>query len=155
MLLAALGLLPAMAACHTFNPVDRSALEPGNAIRVTLTPAESGRQLERFGRFRGSLEGTVRDLEGPTLGLTLPADLPPPAGSPASMGLRSYVEVPWEGVAGVEVKRISWVRTGLLAAAATVATVVILDVTDDSGGGRGDGGVDQQRVSVPLLTFRR
>lgn len=155
-ILAATGLLPFLAGCHTFNPVATSALEPGDAVRITLTRQESANQLERLGAFRESLQGTVRDLEGSALGITLPADLPPPTGSPANAGLRSYLEIPWDGVAGVEVKRIDWVRTGLLAAGAAVAAVVILDVADDSGGGSGGGGgVDQQRVSVPLLTFRR
>lgn len=149
-------LVPFVAGCHTFSPVDRSALEPGNAIRITLTAEESVRQVERLGGLRTSVQGTVRDLDGPSLGLTLPADVPPPPGSPASTGLRSYVEIPWPGVAALEVKRISWARTGLLAAAAAVATVVIMDVADQSANdGSGGGGVDQQRVSIPILSFHR
>ncbi|MDT8340025.1 MAG: hypothetical protein RQ751_00815 [Longimicrobiales bacterium] len=148
--------LLSLAGCHSFTPVDRSAIEPGQSLRVTLTREEALRQVEALGDLREQIQGTVREAGGPSLGLTMAS---PPAyavGDPRAAGLRSYLELPWSGVERVELKRFDWVRTGLFAAAAAVVTVAILEVTDDSGGGNGEGGgVDQQRVRIPLLTFRR
>ncbi|HSG48779.1 MAG TPA: hypothetical protein VLA43_13245, partial [Longimicrobiales bacterium] len=154
-LTGALLLAPLLAGCHTFTPVERSQLQPGQSVRVTLTPAESVNHVQLLGSLKESVQGTVREVEASNLGLTLATAPPPVPGSPANTGLRSYLELPWSGVSGVEVKRMNWLRTGLLAAGAAVVTVVILDVADLSGGSNNEGGVNEQRVRIPLLTLSR
>lgn len=151
----ALFAAPLVAGCHTFTPVDRSQLEPGQSVRVTLTPNESAAQVQHLGSLRASLQGTVGELGETGLGLTLASNTGVTPGGPASTGLRTYLELPWNGVSGVEVKRMDWVRTGLLAAGAAVVTVVILDVADLSGGRNDEGGVNEQRVRIPLLSIAR
>ncbi len=149
-LLGALLLVP-LAACHTFAPVQRGDLVPGQSILVTLTPQASADQVQALGSLRRSVQGTVRDVEGSTLGLTLASA----NGEAASSGLRTYLELPWNGVAGIEQKEFSWLRTGLFAGGAALVTVVILNVADDSGGGDGEpGGINEQRVSIPLFSIR-
>lgn len=146
---------PLVAGCHTFSPIERSELRPGQSIRVTLTPGESVNQVQRLGALKESLQGTVRDLGDGGLGITLATNAAVAAGSPVSTGLRTYLDLPWAGVSGLEVKRLDWTRTGLLVAGTAAVAVLILDVADFSGGGGQGGGTDQQRVSIPLLTLSR
>lgn len=154
-LAGALLLAPLLGACHTFAPMERSQLQPGQSVRVTLTPDESARQVQILGALRESIQGTVRETGGGGLGITLATNTAVTPGGPASTGLRTYLELPWNGVSEVEVKRISWARTGLLAAGAAVVAVVILEVADLSGGSNDEGGVNEQRVRIPLLSIAR
>lgn len=154
-LAGALLVAPLLVGCHTFTPVERSDLQPGQSVRVTLTPDESANQVQSLRALRESVQGTVREVGDGGLGITLATNTAVTPGGPASTGLRTYLELPWNGVSGVEVKRINWLRTGLLAAGAAVVTVVILDVADLSGGSNDEGGVNEQRVRIPLLSISR
>jgi hypothetical protein len=147
-------LILVLGACHTFRPADRAAIRQGEQVRVNLTSDEAASQIETFGDYRTSVEGVVQDTGSGALGLTV--SRPPSALEPQGTNLRSYVQIPWDGVTGVETKHFSALRTTLLAGGAALAVVAILSVADFSGGGDGEPpGTENQRVRIPLFSWAR
>lgn len=151
------GLVPlvlVLGACHSFRPADPMTIRPGDQVRVTLTSEEAAAQIETLGDYRPSVEGVVQGSEDGVLGLTVARSSS--AVDPRATNLRSFVQIPWDGVTGVETKHFSALRTGLLATGGVLAAVAILQVADFSGGDDGDPpGPENQRVRIPIFSWAR
>jgi hypothetical protein len=147
-------LILVLGACHTFRPADRASVRSGEQVRVTLTSEAAAAQIETFGDYRTSVEGVVQETGSGGLGMTVAR--PSSAVEPGGTNLRSYVQIPWDDVTGVETKHFSASRTALVVGGAALAAVAILSVADFSGGNDGDPpGTDNQRVRIPLFSWAR
>ncbi len=148
-----LALAVSSAACHSYAPIERAAVRPGQSVRVEIEREEAIRQVERLGSIRTSIEGAVVDSPAQALGLTIRSGA---ASAADVVRLNDYLELPWDQVVGVEEKRFNPGRTALGAALAGVLAWAILEVADlSSSGNNGEGGTDAFQPGVGLFGVGR
>jgi len=153
--LAAVLSAAVLAGCYTYVPVEPAAVPPGSDVRIRADrsfPAEgSSIQPNGGGVIRGRL---VESFSPDTLLFSVA--LMPEATDVASRGLRSVLAIPTSAVTGVEMRRLSRGRTGLVVGASTVLAAALLDAAFDIRPGRegsdDGGGIDE--AVIPLLRIR-
>lgn len=147
-------LTAGLAGCYAYVPSSPQEVQPGQSIRLRLTPEEAASLQDLRLTNPRLLEGTL--LESGSAGWVLEAMVgggPVQAGA-ASRTLVQRVSVPSSGVLEVELKELDKVRTGLLVGG---GGAVLLAVIAKAGGGSGteDGpGTDVPEARrIPLIRF--
>lgn len=140
-LLLPLALVLATAGCHTFQPASVGSVAPGERVRVRVTGAFSDSLSSVLQRDDArTFEATVVSDDGSSMFLDVPVQQ-------ELRGMRfetlnQRVEVPASAFVDIETKRLDKGRSllagGILAAA--LATVAVVELSKDSGGGNLPGG---------------
>lgn len=141
-----LAVLPFLAACYTYAPIQLAAVRPGSGIRVRITAAFG----EELGPLLGTrearvLSGLLIDSRPDTLIVEVPTVVRAEIGS-AIQTLNQRVSIPRSAVIEVEGRRLDRFKTYTVAGVASVAlgVFVIRALTKDPGleGAPGGGGGD-------------
>ena len=134
--------------CYTFRPADPSTIEPGMAVRVTISREEVIQQAEVLGGLVTDVQGTATEqTDDQALRLSFRT-----VGMGPNARFNSFLSVPWSGIEQVESKVFSTPRSIVAAALGAVITVAILAVTDVSGLG-GEDEPPMNAFRLPLLRF--
>ena len=144
----------AMGGCHTYQPVPVRELAPGSDVRVRLSGAYADSLAPVLQRDDARvLEGTLVGSDGSSVLLEVPVEQ-----SLRGMRLQTLnqrVQIPESAFLETESKQLDRGRTFLAvgAAAAVVGTVVVIQVSKESGGSQnpGGGGPVEAVVSTDLL----
>jgi hypothetical protein len=139
--LLALLALPSATGCYTFTPLERTALSPGEEVRLTLSPAGVDLMSQITGRAGRAVEGHLVEWHHDEVVVAVP--VPFAHARPQGSLPRQPVPIPMADVLLVERKMLDWKRTTLaLAASSAVAGMVIWRAAGGGGGGldRGDNG---------------
>ena len=153
MILVAL-MLPALAGCHTFQPVDRGELAPGQTVRVRVTGgyADSLGVLLQRDDAR-VVEGVIVEEDDASMMLDVAV-----SSELQGMTFESFnqrIDVPSEETVEVELRELDKRRTIAVSTLAAVAIggIIARQLTADGGGAQlpGTGGPQDAVVSVPLL----
>ena len=137
---AVLGLGAALCAgCYTFEPVAVEALGPGNGVRARLSPAGAQRLGELTGDPSTELEGAFVSVQPDGLRFSVWRN---------DLGRRGFqpgrieIEMPRGDVVGIERKRLSRWRTGLVGAGLLGGLALLIDALGAGAGGILSGGDD-------------
>ena len=145
----------ALGGCHTYQPIPVRELAPGSDVRVRLSGAYADSLAAVLQRDDARiLEGTVVGAGGSSVLLEVPVEQ-----SLRGMRLQTLnqrVEIPETAFLETESKELDRGRTFLAvgAAAAVASTIVVLQLTKDSGGSSNQGpggGPVEAVVSTDLL----
>jgi hypothetical protein len=126
-------IAPLLAACHSYVSLSTPAPRPGSYVAATLTESGSTELTDYLGANAGVVRGRL--LDDGQAGMTL---------SVQSVGLRRGYDLSWSGesvtlphasIARVDERRVSKVRSVLLAMVAATGFVVLLRAFDLSASG--------------------
>ena len=136
-----------LSGCFQYVPVQPVAPEPGTTIRAHLTDSASAMLAPAVGPGIGALEGRV--LRGDEAGIELAVSAARfrfGGGSQTRYG--EPLTVPRFGIAAVEQRKLSPMRTALLAGGVVLGAVGLVVAVDPGGGGGGQGGGNKPPARV-------
>jgi hypothetical protein len=136
------GISVVLSGCFNYVPLQSTAPDPGATIRAHLTDSASAALAPTVGPGIGALEGRVlsRDDTGIELAVSA-ARFRFGGGSQTRYG--EPLTVPRFGIAAVEQRKLSPIRTALLGGGVVLGGIGLLMAIDISSGGDGGGGVDK------------
>jgi len=148
-------LVACTAGCHTFQPTSLSELTPGEDVRARVTGAFADSLSAILPGDARVVEGTFVEASGPAVLIDVPV-----MSSYQGMRLQTLnqrVEIPEDAFVDVERKHLSKSRTGLAlgAVVAASASIIIAQLSGDTGGGvpPGGGGPVDAVVTTPSVSL--
>ena len=146
--LSLFGIWVVLSGCFKYVPIGSTAPDPGTTIRAHLTDSAAAVLAPTVGPGIGALEGRVLRRDGSAIELAVSAArFRFGGGSQARYG--ESLAVPRFGIAAVEQRKLSPVRTALLAGGVVLGAVgMVLAVDAVAGGGGSSGGTGPPPVRV-------
>jgi hypothetical protein len=150
-----LSVLPLLAGCYAYAPIEPAAVRPGTSVRARVSAAGADRIAPLLGasdarRLSGRLVDTRADtmiVEVPSVRQTSLAGMEP---------LHQRVSIPRSDLLELETRRLDRLRTAAVAGSAAIIVAVLainaLENDPASGGTPPGGGGNEARI--PLLRFR-
>lgn len=144
----------ATSGCHTFQPVTVGELTPGTSVRARVTGAYADTLEALLQRDDArEIEGTVVSDAGSSVLLEVPVEQTLRGMRLSTLNQR--VEIPTSAFVEVETKQLDRTRTFAVAgaAAAVLGTIVVVQLSKESGGSTnpGGGGPVEAVVSTDLV----
>ena len=141
----------ALSGCFTYVPVDRSAVAPGEEVRVFVSRTGMAELPEALATERW-LRGTLREWSGDGLQLGVP--IARPRDGYVADDIRQDVTLPTPHVLEVERREFSRGRTAaLVGGAAALAAAGIYAITVNDGSDTDEPDPGPEIVRIPFLTF--
>jgi hypothetical protein len=119
------------ASCFAYRAAEPGAVEPGQTVRVTLTPSGTQELTQQVGPRVESLDGRVIATRDSTLAVSVTQLTRARAGEEFWPG--DSVMVPVRGVSGVEVRRLDRKRSALAVGGTLAAIFVLRRVVREAG----------------------
>ena len=126
-------LLPALAACYTYVPIEPAAVGPGASVRVRVSPAAAARIAPLLGGADSRVvAGTIIENAPAGMIVEIPTIVPTDVGS-SLQTLHQRVSIARNELVELETRTLDRFRTGSLAAAVAivVGTAVFKSVKRD------------------------
>lgn len=126
-------LLLGVSGCFAYTPVSLDTVQPGENVRVRITPEQAQEIDALLMRETRILDGVLLE-RGPSFLVEVPVATQLQGGARQSLNQR--ILLPREGIVEMELKSLDRVRTGLLlgGAGALVIGTVIFTLTKELGG---------------------
>ncbi len=138
------------AGCYHYVPTRLGETSPGMEVRVLVSPEQAGRLNQEIGTETELIRGRLVDQLDEALLIETRV-----LGSRTRMYQR--VRIPLGEVVGVEARKLSQLKTGLLIGALTAATSAVIAQVFSQGTNQQEpppGGIDE-RIMIPLFWFYR
>jgi hypothetical protein len=119
------------AGCFAYRAAEPAAVEPGQTVRVTLTPSGTQELTQQVGPRVESLDGRVIATRDSALAVSVTQLTRARAGEEFWPG--DSVMVPVRGVSGVEVRRLDRKRSALAVGGTLAAIFVLRRVVREAG----------------------
>ena len=149
-------LLPAVAGCYTYLPLDGTQLQPGADVRMRITAPTAAQIEPLLGRTDARvLTGTVVSSGADTLIVEVPTTTRL-AGSGMSQTLHQRVSIPRSSLVEVESRSLNRTRTWIVTGAtALIVGAIVLRATVENSGTGGEPGGGPPDLTVPVFRLRR
>ena len=151
-------VLPLLAACYTYAPIEPGVVQPGTGVRARVSASGAERLAPLLGTTRESrvLSGTLVDVRSDTLIVQVPTVAQAAVGTSVEP-LHQRLSIPRTELLELETRRLDRARTAAVAGgvAVVVGTVVIRSLRVDPGkdGPPGNGGTTDARLPLGALRF--
>ena len=145
-------LLPLLAACYTYAPIDPAGVGPGAGVRVRVSPAAAGRIAPLLGGADSRvIAGTLIENAPAGMIVEVPTIVPEAVGT-AFQTLNQRVSIARNELIELETRKLDRFRTGTLTgiAAIVVGTAVFKAIKGDPALEKLPGGTSSD-IRVPLL----
>lgn len=153
---ALLSVLPLLAGCYAYAPIEPAAVRPGTGVRVRVSAAGADRIAPLLGASDARrLSGRLVDTRADTMIVEVPS-VRQTSLAGAMEPLHQRVSIPRSDLLELETRRLDRLRTTAVAGSAVIIVAVIainaLEKDHASGGTPPGGGGNE--VRIPLLRVR-
>jgi hypothetical protein len=153
-LLLALGI-PATWACYSYQTVPLESVTEGAAVRARISQAQVEALRGATGNDGQLLQGSVLEASADALYLGIPVGSE--EAGVLGRGVVNRIDLPFAEIEEIQVRRLSWLRTGLLVGVSTaVGAALVYDQfgSDTRGDNEGeDGGTEATLIPLFRIVF--
>jgi hypothetical protein len=152
-----LSVLPLLAGCYTYAPIEPVRVQPGTSVRARVSGTAAARLAPLLGTTDARVvSGRLIDTRADTMIVEVPTVVPTTVGG-ATETLHQRVSIPRTDLVELETRRLDRFRTTAIAGgvALVVGAIVITSLDNDPGtdGPPGGGGGTDARLPLWRLRF--